>query len=181
MSGFNGLMSWRLNQESRSSASVLQLLDRALEEGQSAVKGLRSPDARKMSLGEAFAHIPEDSNFFSPASFRVVVSGRERQLRAGLRYAVYRIAREAIVNAFRHSRATEIETEIEYRRRELRIIVRDNGCGIDLLQMRRERSGHCGLHRMRERAEGIGGRVRVSSQTEVGTEVELCVPVLLEV
>ena len=48
-----------------------------------------------------------------------------------VRHEIYCIGREAVTNAFRHSRATRIEVQLEYGFRELRVLVRDNGCGID--------------------------------------------------
>src|SRR5262249_11973468 len=107
---------------------------------------------------------------------RVFVRGSERELRAELHKEVYRIGCEAIVNAYRHSGATMIEVEIEYQSTELRIAVRDNGCGIDPQELQWGRSGHWGLQGMRERAERIGGRLRLWSRVAHGTEVELCVP-----
>jgi signal transduction histidine kinase len=156
--------------------SILQAMDRVLEEGRCAVQGLRSPNERNASLGEAFANVPNDLGFPSAAGFRVVIHGRERELRAGLRHEVYRIGREAIMNACRHSRGTDIETEVEYRPTELRIAVRDNGCGIDPQLLQRGRNGHWGLQGMRERAERIGARLRVRSRAAIGTEVEVSVP-----
>ena len=89
---------------------------------------------------------------------------------------VYRIVREAIVNAYRHSGAKDIETEIEYRPSDLRFTVRDNGCGIDPHNLQWGKNGHWGLQGMRERADRIGGRLRVLSRSELGTEIELRVP-----
>jgi signal transduction histidine kinase len=157
-------------------SDVLQLLDRVLEQGRCAVQGLRSPTERIASLGEAFAGVPNDLGLPSAVGSRVVVHGNEKELRAGVRDEVYRIGREAIVNAFRHSRAQDIETEVEYRPTELRIAVRDNGCGIDRQDLQWGRKGHWGLRGMRERAERIGARLRFWSRVALGTEVELCVP-----
>jgi signal transduction histidine kinase len=157
-------------------SALLRVLQRALGEGRRAVQGLRSAHESSPSLGEAFASVPNDSGFPLSAGFGVVVHGRERKLKAGLGDEVYRIGREAIVNACRHSRARDIEAEVEYRPTELRIIVRDNGCGIDPQGLRWERVGHWGLEGMREGAERIGARLRVWSGVAVGTEVELCVP-----
>lgn len=157
-------------------SSVLQLLDRVLEQGRCAVQGLRAPNKDIVSIGEAFARVPSDLGFPSGAGFRVVVLGRERELMAGVRAEVYRIGCEAIVNACRHSRARDIEVEVEFRPTELRIAVRDNGCGIGPQDLKWGRNGHWGLQGMRERAERIGARLRLRSSLALGTEVELCVP-----
>ena len=155
---------------------VTQLMDRVLEQGRLVVQGLRSPDQHGSSLGQAFAGVPTELGLPSAVGFRVVVEGRQRELTSWLRDDVYRIGREAIVNAYRHSRAKEIETAIEYRPGELRIAVRDNGCGIDPQQLQWGRKGHWGLQGMRERADRIGARLRVLSRVAIGTDVELCVP-----
>jgi signal transduction histidine kinase len=58
----------------------------------------------------------------------------------------------------------------------LRLLVRDNGVGIDQDVVRAGRDGHWGLSGMRERADEIGARLRVLSSPAAGTEVELSVP-----
>jgi signal transduction histidine kinase len=154
--------------------SALQSMDRLLEEGRRAVQGLRSPQGNSPTLGHDLAGVPNALGLPSTVGFRVVVEGEQRKLKAGLRNELYRIGREAIFNAYRHSRAKHIEAEIEYRTAQLRIAVRDNGCGIDPQSL--ERDGHWGLRGMRERAERIGARLRVLSRAALGTEIELCVP-----
>jgi hypothetical protein len=63
-----------------------------------------------------------------------------------------------LVNALRHSEATSIEAEIEYLPRRLRVVVRDNGRGINPEMVRSGQSGRCGIAKMRERAESIGAQ-----------------------
>ncbi len=99
-----------------------------------------------------------------------------RPLRPVIRDEVYRIGREALANAFLHSRASTVELEVEYASRYLRIIVRDDGCGIDPQVLDAGRQGHWGLPGMRERSEGIGASLRLLSRIGAGTEVELTVP-----
>ena len=60
-----------------------------------------------------------------------MVEGTPRSMHPAVRHEIYCIGREAVTNAFRHSRATRIEVQLEYGFRELRVLVRDNGCGID--------------------------------------------------
>jgi len=128
------------------------------------------------SLGPAFASVPTELGLPSAVGFRVVVEGRPRALKASLRDEVYRIGLEAIVNAYRHSCAEDIETDIEFCPTELRIAVRDNGCGIDPEKVQWGRNGQWGLQGMRERAEQIGARLRILSRVALGTEVVLSVP-----
>ncbi|HKE24586.1 MAG TPA: ATP-binding protein, partial [Bryobacteraceae bacterium] len=108
--------------------------------------------------------------------FRVVVEGDPRPLHPLLRDEVYRIGREAILNAFRHSQASHIEAELRYLPRQLQLLVRDDGTGIDkhILQFGREK--HWGLTGMRERAERIGAKLHVTSRDSAGTEIQLDVP-----
>ena len=87
------------------------------------------------------------------ASFRVVVEGAPRELHPILRDEIYRIAREAVRNAFRHAQALHIEAEISYGERALRVRVRDDGRGIDPAVVEEGRAGHYGLPGMRERGE----------------------------
>ncbi len=155
---------------------VLGLVHRTLDEGARAVEGLRSPRRSGASLGQALAGVPNDLCLPASARFRVVVYGKERELADGTFEEVYRIGREAIVNAYRHSQAKLIEAEIEYRPREVRIAVRDNGCGMDAQQLKRQGGRHWGLLGMRERAERIGARLCLLSKVALGTEVELRVP-----
>ena len=163
--------------EAKSSlARVLQLMGRVIEEGRNAVQGLRSPQSGSLNLEQAFSRIQEELAIQEDVGFRVIVDGQPRPLHPILRDEVYRIGREALVNAFQHSRAKSIEIQLEYASSQLRVLVRDNGCGIDPLMLRSGRQGHWGLPGMRERAERIGGKLHVWSSAAAGTEVELSVP-----
>lgn len=155
---------------------VLRLMDRTLDEGCRAVEGLQLPHSAGGSLGQALAGVPKDLCLPGSTEFRVVVCGKERALSDGLFEEVYRIGREAIFNAYRHSRAKMIEAEIEYRPTEVRISIRDNGCGMDSHQLQRQGVKHWGLLGMHERAERIGARLCLLSRVALGTEVELRVP-----
>jgi signal transduction histidine kinase len=155
---------------------VLELIGRLVEEGRNAVRGLRSSTSNSDDLEKAFSRIPEELGFGEQIDFRIFVRGSARQLHPVIRDDVYRIGREALTNAFRHSRASRIELELEYSARSFRIVVRDNGCGIDPRMLQSGRDGHWGLPGMREAAERIGARLKVWSRAEGGTEVELSVP-----
>ncbi|HEX6901235.1 MAG TPA: two-component regulator propeller domain-containing protein [Thermoanaerobaculia bacterium] len=158
---------------------VLQLMRQVIEEGRNAVRGLRKP-AQEIpgidDLAQALARVPRELGLDEAAGLRVIVAGKPRPLRPLIRDEVYRISREALVNAFRHAEASAIEVEVEFAARALRICVRDDGRGIDPGVLLSGRDGHWGLSGMRERAEGMGARLKVWSRERAGTEIELSVP-----
>ncbi|HEX4426733.1 MAG TPA: two-component regulator propeller domain-containing protein [Terriglobales bacterium] len=155
---------------------VLELMGQVINEGRNAVRGLRSPGSELDNLEQVFSRIPQELAIAEPIDFRLIVEGQARPLHPVIRDEVYRIGREALVNAFRHSQATGIEVELEYADSQLRVLIRDNGRGIDPQVLRAGREGHWGLSGMRERAERIGAKLKVWSRAAGGTEVELSVP-----
>jgi signal transduction histidine kinase len=155
---------------------VLELMGRVIEEGRNAVRGLRSPQQESDDLERSFSRVGQELGIKEDITFRVIGEGQTRPLNPIVRDDVYRIGREALVNAFRHSGATRIEVGVECARHQLRVLVRDDGSGIDAEVLRAGRDGHWGLSGMRERAERIGGRLRVWSRPGAGTEIELSVP-----
>jgi signal transduction histidine kinase len=155
---------------------VLELMRQVVEEGRNAIQGLRSPGSDLRDLEQVFSRIKEELALFDTVEFKVVVEGVSRPLHPVIRDEAYRIGREALTNAFRHSQASRIEVQIEYTGKSLRILVQDNGGGIDPGVLRSGREGHWGLSGMRERAEEIGGKLRVLSRVGAGTEIELSIP-----
>ena len=154
---------------------ALELIGKASEESRVALRGIRSSQLGNLDLGEALSRVPQELAASSDIAFRVRVEGRPRSLRPVLLDDVYRIGREAIVNAFQHSRAADVEVEVEYAPNRLRLLVQDNGCGIDAEVLQTGKAGHWGLKGIRERAERIGGKLILFSNPEAGTQVVLTV------
>ncbi len=86
---------------------------------------------------------------------------------------MFRIAQEALTNAFRHSSADEISLSLEKRENDLILTVSDNGKGFD--PKASSQSG-LGLLGMRERARAMRGRVEITPVAGTGVTVEVRVP-----
>jgi signal transduction histidine kinase/ligand-binding sensor domain-containing protein len=155
---------------------VLEVMAQVVEEGRAAVRGLRAPAADSGDIAEALSAIRHEFTSQEEAKYRITVKGQPRPLHPLIRDGAYRIGREALLNAFRHARARNVEVEIEYGARSLRLTVRDDGTGIDPQVLSSGRSGHWGLSGMRERARDFGAQFEVRSRAGEGTEVRLSIP-----
>jgi signal transduction histidine kinase len=114
----------------------------------------------------------------NPPIFRVIVEGEQQTLSPAIQDEVYRIARELLRNAFQHALARRIEAEIRYDHHLLRVLIRDDGKGMDPKVLKEGgQPGHWGLPGVRERAKQIGARLDFWSEAGAGTEVQLTVPV----
>jgi signal transduction histidine kinase/ligand-binding sensor domain-containing protein len=152
----------------------------AITEGRDAVQGLRSSATEKNDLAQAIsalgAELDADGSSLRP-SFHVTVEGETRELHPILRDDIYKIAAEALRNAFQHAHAGQVEVEIRYDNEEFRLRVRDDGRGIDPAVLATQGlEGHYGLRGMPERAALIGGKLTVWSDVAAGTEMELRLP-----
>jgi signal transduction histidine kinase len=155
---------------------ILQIMRQGIEEGRNAIQGLRSTGLHTSDLVLALSHVRDGLEVQPDIDFRVIVIGRQRPLPPEIQHEIYRIGREALVNAFCHAAPTRIELELEYSDHELRMRIRDNGRGIPPQVLGKGRDGHWGLAGMRERATRIGGLLEIQSSTAAGTEVTLSVP-----
>jgi signal transduction histidine kinase len=155
---------------------VLAVVQRAIDEGRAALQERHQTDTVSASLEEKFVGFRDEINPGSGVRLQIFALGSGRAVKAAFQEQMFLIGREAVINALRHSGATRITVEIDYRRSRVRVAVRDNGCGIDPRIVRLGRDSHWGLQGMRERAERIGGTFRIWSRPGAGTEVQISIP-----
>jgi signal transduction histidine kinase len=148
-----------------------------LIEGRDAISTLRqSPDqptdfvASLLSAGNEAA-AQSETRF----SFRLL--SEPRALRPDVCEEVLAIAREALLNAFRHADAESVGVTVDYGQQHLFVSVSDDGIGISERRLaERQKEGHWGLAGMRERTARLKGQLTVTTASEKGTLVELRVP-----
>ena len=150
----------------------------AITEGRDAVQGLRDSTTQTNDLALAISTLGQelaaDSTGHGPA-FRVAAEGQSRDLHPILRDEVYKIAAEALRNAFLHANAKQVEAEFRYDDEQFRLRVRDDGKGIDAAVLSAQsRERHYGLpgnagarHAHRRQADnmersGRGNRSRIA-------------------
>ena len=161
--------------------SAIEQGSQAIAEGRDAVQSLRSSTVITNDLAVAIRTAAEEiaaaeTSRTAPV-VEVAVEGTPRELHPIVRDEAYRVAAEVLRNAFHHAEANRIEVEIRYDSHQLRLRVRDDGKGMDAQVLNGEgRAGHFGLPGIRERAQLMGGNVKLWSNVGSGMEIELTVP-----
>lgn len=167
--------------DDRSSGPVfsraLSVISRMIREWRAVIWGLHTASVAPAGLERAFSNLLHEVIPCRAVSLRIVVQGKPRTLNPTIQEQLFLIGREAIVNALRHSAATEIEVEVQYLRSLLCLFVRDNGCGINGEEIQKVGNSQSGLRRMRDGAANIGARFGIWSRLDAGTEVRVAVPV----
>lgn len=106
--------------------------------------------------------------------FEMEVSPDFPRLHRIMETTAYRIAQEAITNAFKHAKARKISVKLSLEEDVASIVVEDDGRGIDYGAIKE--SHGIGLAAMQERAELIGAKIDISTKVTEGTRLALKVP-----
>jgi signal transduction histidine kinase len=137
---------------------------------------LRSAALSNRDLAAALLSSARDWTAGSAVNIEVNVKGGFGNLPEDLEHNLLRIAQEAVTNASKHAHASKIEVTLGRSEKLVNLKVIDNGCGFQTEDAFVGMGGHFGLIGIRERAERIGGEIRLESQPGAGTEVEVTVP-----
>jgi signal transduction histidine kinase len=168
-----------LPKESPAHAMVEKALDRADEvllEGRERVQELREQGLAGSDLAGILSRHGAELAQDHTAHFALTIAGAPQPIDPVVNNEAWRIAREAITNAFLHAEAAQIEVELTYAASGITLRVRDDGKGIPENIVAGGRSGHWGLSGMRERSEKIGATFHLWSRPGSGTEVDLKIP-----
>ena len=105
-----------------------------------------------------------------PTTFET--SGEAHQVPVPVATCLYRVTQEALANAFKHARASEVKVLLEFGPDGVQLVVQDDGQGFDGAT---PGSGH-GLRGMGQRTEELGGSFSLSSTPGKGTKVVVELP-----
>jgi signal transduction histidine kinase/ligand-binding sensor domain-containing protein len=154
-------------------ANALTRADGVLIEGRDRVSELRTGHPNEDLPRALQAKGAELAQIFG-ASFSLTVEGAPCLLHAEIAEEVERIAGEALTNAFRHARASQINVQIQYAPDSVSLRVSDDGAGFEVLAWNEgAQRGHWGLLGMHERARKIRAQLEITSRPGQGTAVKL--------
>src|SRR5262249_5963883 len=130
---------------------TLEIMRQGIMEGRQAIQGLRSLNARSLDLLLRLSRIHHELDVEPDVDFQLAVAGQPTRLAPEIEDEIYRIGREALTNAFRHSGAKRVELTLQFSETRLTMRIHDDGHGIDSKVLEKGRDGHWGLEGMRER------------------------------
>ncbi len=142
---------------------------------------LRPAALDRLGLRSALELLANDTAQYSGINTKVSIIGTERRLPEEIELVLFRITQEALRNAWRHSKATNINIVLEYTGTLTSVKIQDNGVGFDVLKATGElgKEGRFGLAGMNERARLIGGVLTVESEVGKGTTITIEVPFVI--
>jgi two-component system, NarL family, sensor histidine kinase DegS len=161
-------------------ANLKGMVNMALQETRKFIFELRPMTLDDLGLIATLKRYATDVAVRYQVQVPVAAPAGERRLPQEVEVPVFRVAQEAITNAVEHSRATVIRVSITLPSHGLVLAVEDNGSGFDvepeLARARTHTRTTNGIASMQERAELLGGWLRIESTAGRGTRVELSVP-----
>ena len=170
-----------LNLLDRDPAKARERLERANELSQGALAEMRALifQLRPMTLQEEglLSALKKHLSAVRSRHGRLVeleVTGAARRLPGPIEDAAFGIIQESLNNVVKHSGAESARVQLDFGADRLGLLVSDAGIGFDPQAPRQ--SGKLGMSSMRERAEGVGGRLAVASAPGDGTRVEAVLP-----
>jgi signal transduction histidine kinase/ligand-binding sensor domain-containing protein len=137
------------------------------------VSNLHSTAVAQYSLVEVLRHAEAEFRTDPTPIFDLVCKGEPRQVHPLIRDEVYRICREALANAFRHSNAEYVTVEVRFVPDLLEVEISDDGQGMTEEILKHGRTGHFGLRGMQAHANRIGATLSIESEPGEGTHVIL--------
>jgi len=144
--------------------AVLNRAEDVLVEGRDRVRDLRSEEEGLALLFDEIERLIFGLERDGCGPIEVRSSGPPRPLNIDAQREILAIAKEALTNACRHSRASAIYWHVIFTGSHVRLICGDNGVGIDVTTMKvGGRAGHWSLPGMQERARQIGGALCMRS------------------
>lgn len=157
--------------------SLRPTVEKALRQVRTLLFDLRPVILETQGLVPALKSYVERQREMDDLTYHLEVQGFSQRLVPAAEQAIFAIVQEAMGNVRKHARARNVWIGVAGQRTRLVVTVRDDGQGFDVAQTTAgyDRRGSLGMLNMRERAEGIGGKLAIRSRPGAGTTIVLTV------
>lgn len=159
-------------------ASMEDALQASIESVRQMATELRPPALDDLGLREALDGLCQRSSDRMGVPVIFTAQGKSGRVPGDARLVLYRLAQEALTNAFKHARATEITVHLDVGTDQVTLAIRDNGRGFDVRDVRTDTSRGLGLglFGMRERVDLVDGTLVIDGNQNPGTLIQARIP-----
>lgn len=169
-----------LDQDFEKAKRQVKLIEEMASVAQSEMRALllhlRPVHLEGKKLSEAIPELVEEMR--AKVSMEISLDMEEDlQLSKGIENHLFRMVQEAMSNTFRHAKATKMDIVLQKRGEAVRLSIRDNGIGFDVMA---KKQTSYGLVSMEERVSELGGSLNVASAPGKGTRIEIRVPIVAQ-
>lgn len=141
----------------------LDRLAQALNEVRRISHGLRPALLDDFGLAPAIEQLAEEAGEQGPFNVWFETQGMPFALPLAESTALFRISQESLTNVRLHAHAKEVRVTLGFRRRQIQLSICDDGTGFNVDRVQTAQRGGIGLRNMRERMEGLGGKLTIRS------------------
>ncbi len=153
---------------------VKQMLKDAIEKSRSLSHELGPAVLSQGGLDDTFAWLAQQMESKHGLVVHVRTRGPVHSPSEPVRMFLYRAAQEILFNVIKHAEVSEAKLRLKRVRNQLRLTISDKGQGFDLGSL--AHTAGFGLLRVRERAELLGGRMKIKSAMGKGSTFLIAVP-----
>jgi signal transduction histidine kinase len=153
------------------------ITDRAYEEVRQSIFGLRTMVSRGLGLIPTLTEFLHEFSAQNGIAVELqVAEGRPIHLSPGSEVQLVRIIQEALANVRKHAEAGQAWVCLQRRDPWVRVTIQDDGRGFEPSTPGSSDGHHFGLQTMRERAEGLGGKLEIDTAPGRGTRIVATLP-----
>lgn len=134
-----------------------------------------SPTENRQPLSHSFQQVISEFMKHTGTNVDFKIEGPEKEIGERIKFTFIRCLQEGLTNAIKHGRATQIFVRVTFNEAALQLEIKDNGIGIDSLNL------GFGLQGMKDRITALNGVVYIESERNQGTELRCSIPLAKEV
>jgi two-component system, NarL family, sensor histidine kinase DegS len=120
-------------------------------------------------------YLQTTEEYHNSSKITFISLGHDRRLQTKYEVSLFRLIQESVQNALKHGEAREIQVKVEMAPERITVVVKDDGKGFNLDEVKYESFGILG---MRERVELLNGELKIDSKTGAGTVVLIQIPLI---
>ena len=157
---------------------ILEMVDQSIEQTRSLTRELSPSVLYELGIHEALGWLGDQMLDQHHLQIDLKNDLKTAKIAKDIQMFIYRSVRELLLNIVKHAHAKEAQITLQKSGENIRITVRDEGCGFDIPNIDQlfKKSGGFGLFSIRERLNSMGGSLDIATRKGGGTHVEMIVP-----